>query len=72
MITLTDEERSATKDDLHGLRFEDLRLSDADLRWWRDAKFGMFIHWGLYAIPGREEWHMSREPTRTPPSCGSR
>ena len=19
--------------------------------WWRDAKFGMFIHWGLYAIP---------------------
>ncbi len=21
------------------------------LAWWRDAKFGMFIHWGLYAIP---------------------
>jgi alpha-L-fucosidase len=20
--------------------------------WWREAKFGMFIHWGLYAIPG--------------------
>jgi hypothetical protein len=19
--------------------------------WWRDAKFGMFIHWGLYAVP---------------------
>src|SRR2546430_11735571 len=20
-------------------------------RWWRDAKFGMFIHWGVYAVP---------------------
>src|SRR5204863_1245116 len=19
-------------------------------RWWRDAKFGMFIHWGVYAV----------------------
>lgn len=28
----------------------------ARIQWWRDAKFGMFIHWGLYAIPGRGEW----------------
>ena len=21
------------------------------LAWWREARFGMFIHWGLYAIP---------------------
>ena len=20
--------------------------------WWREGRFGMFIHWGLYAIPG--------------------
>src|SRR5205823_10247848 len=20
-------------------------------KWWRDAKFGMFIHWGVYAVP---------------------
>ena len=26
-----------------------------------DARFGMFIHWGLYAIPARGEWVMSRE-----------
>lgn len=26
------------------------------IQWWRDAKFGIFIHWGLYAIPGRGEW----------------
>lgn len=24
---------------------------DPRLEWWRDAKFGMFIHWGLYAVP---------------------
>jgi alpha-L-fucosidase len=22
-----------------------------DLAWWRKARFGLFIHWGLYAIP---------------------
>jgi len=26
--------------------------------WWRDAKVGMFIHFGLYAIPGKGEWVM--------------
>jgi alpha-L-fucosidase len=24
---------------------------DARLNWWRAARFGLFIHWGLYAIP---------------------
>lgn len=28
----------------------------ARIQWWRDAKFGLFIHWGLYSIPGRGEW----------------
>lgn len=23
-----------------------------DTKWFTDARFGMFIHWGLYAIPG--------------------
>ncbi len=26
----------------------------ARMQWWDDAKFGMFIHWGLYAIPAGE------------------
>lgn len=25
---------------------------DARMAWWREAKFGMFLHWGLYAVPG--------------------
>lgn len=24
---------------------------DARMQWWRDAKFGMFIHWGVYSVP---------------------
>jgi alpha-L-fucosidase len=27
---------------------------DPRLDWWREARFGMFIHWGLYAIPAGE------------------
>lgn len=29
---------------------------DQRMAWWRDARFGMFIHWGLYAMPARHEW----------------
>jgi len=25
---------------------------DARMQWWRDARFGLFIHWGLYSITG--------------------
>jgi alpha-L-fucosidase len=24
---------------------------DARMKWWREARFGMFIHWGVYAVP---------------------
>ncbi len=27
---------------------------DQRMRWWREARFGMFIHWGLYAVPAGE------------------
>ena len=43
---------------------------DARMAWWRAARFGMFIHWGLYSIPagtwdgkqvpGIGEWIMNR------------
>ena len=48
------------------------QLSEQDQRmaWWREARFGLFIHWGLYAqpagewkgeqIPGISEWIMAR------------
>ena len=31
------------------------------MQWWTEARFGMFIHWGLYALPARHEWVMSNE-----------
>jgi alpha-L-fucosidase len=27
---------------------------DARMAWWRDARFGMFIHWGVYSVPAGE------------------
>ncbi|MDF2716840.1 MAG: hypothetical protein K0R28_3765 [Paenibacillus sp.] len=30
-------------------------------KWFTDSRFGMFIHWGLYAIPARGEWLRSTE-----------
>ena len=31
------------------------------MKWWTDARFGMFIHWGLYSMPARHEWVKNRE-----------
>ena len=43
---------------------------DVRMAWWRDAKFGMFIHWGVYSVPagfyhdqpvkGIGEWIMNK------------
>lgn len=41
---------------LGGMRVEGLKLGESDLKWWRDARIGMFIHWGLYSVLGRGEW----------------
>ena len=32
-----------------------------DTSWFIHDRFGMFIHWGLYALPARHEWVKSRE-----------
>ena len=31
------------------------------MSWWTHDRFGLFIHFGLYAVPGRHEWVMSKE-----------
>jgi alpha-L-fucosidase len=46
------------------------KSQDEKMKWFRDAKFGLFIHWGLYSIPAGEwkgqpiagigEWIMNR------------
>ena len=45
---------------------------DARMAWWRDARFGMFIHWGVYSVPagewqgetGHGEWIMENAHIR--------
>ncbi len=34
---------------------------DTRMAWWRAARFGMFIHWGVYSVPARGEWVMYNE-----------
>jgi alpha-L-fucosidase len=33
---------------------ETVEERDARMKWWREARFGMFVHWGLYSIPAGE------------------
>ncbi|MCL2512454.1 MAG: alpha-L-fucosidase [Oscillospiraceae bacterium] len=34
----------------------DIRKTPGDTSWFTADRFGMFIHWGLYAMPARHEW----------------
>src|ERR1017187_2823526 len=33
---------------------ESKEAKDARMKWFREARFGMFIHWGLYSVPAGE------------------
>ena len=41
-LTATDQKQADTR--------------EARMAWWHEAKFGMFIHWGLYSVIGQHEW----------------
>ena len=45
--TLADEKQAATR--------------AQRMQWWHEAKFGMFIHWGLYSVIGQHEWAKENE-----------
>jgi alpha-L-fucosidase len=36
--------------------FKQAATREARMQWWHAAKFGMFIHWGLYSVIGQHEW----------------
>ncbi len=61
---------SCTKE-THAVRTRDKVLTqDERMDWWRDARFGLFVHWGVYAVPagtykgerigGGGEWIMNQ------------
>ena len=37
------------------------RKTPGNTEWFRESRFGMFIHWGLYALPARHEWIKNKE-----------
>ena len=43
------------------LKAETAEQKSKRMEWWTDARFGMFIHWGLYALPARHEWVKNAE-----------
>lgn len=43
------------------LKAETAEQKSKRMEWWTDARFGMFIHWGLYALPARHEWVKNKE-----------
>jgi len=61
-----DEKKSMEKGNTHtainnvmgGVSGPGSNLPPGKMQWWEDQKFGMFIHWGLYAIPATGEWTM--------------
>jgi alpha-L-fucosidase len=50
--------RAADDTNASWLPGETVAQRDARTAWFRQAKFGMFIHWGLYSIPAKGEWYM--------------
>jgi alpha-L-fucosidase len=47
------------------LSIKDLVLAEDKKAWFVEARFGMFIHWGLYALGARHEWLKNREEITT-------
>jgi alpha-L-fucosidase len=40
------------------------RTTAADAEWFTRDRFGLFVHWGIYALPARHEWVKQRERIR--------
>lgn len=46
------EQETALQEAMEGWWAEDLKNREGRIRWWKEAKFGCFIHWGVYSIYG--------------------
>lgn len=42
--------------------YAEIKSADERGKWFRDARFGMFIHWGIYSIPAKGEWTYATDP----------
>ena len=68
---------SQTTSELSGFeRAESVESHDSRMKWWREARFGMFIHWGICSVPagtykgerigGGGEWIMNKAKIHIP------
>jgi alpha-L-fucosidase len=49
-----ERDQSAIDDAINGWWTASMKNHDQRIAWWREAKFGMFIHWGVYSQAGGE------------------
>lgn len=67
---------AASSVSLHGCREQAGRAAKVDpreeldrarrMKWWHEAKFGMFIHWGVHSVLARDVWNMEHEAIPVP------
>ncbi|MCQ6561500.1 alpha-L-fucosidase [Paenibacillus mendelii] len=38
-----------------------MRSREERMKWFKEDRFGMFIHWGIYAVPAKGEWVQNHE-----------
>ena len=51
----------ASAQDIPSWAKETKEQKEKRMAWWTNDRFGMFIHWGIYAVPARHEWVKQRE-----------
>lgn len=56
------QQRKTAKSAMGSVGDKNTLCKDKRMEWWRDARFGMFIHWGLYAVPAGE-WKGEKIPS---------
>lgn len=47
-------DQQAIDDAVNGWWTESMKNREERIAWWQEAKFGMFVHWGVYSLPGGE------------------
>ncbi|MDP4209001.1 MAG: alpha-L-fucosidase [Bacteroidota bacterium] len=47
-------DQQAVDEALNGWWTASMKNVDQRLAWWREARFGMFVHWGIYSLPAGE------------------
>ena len=47
-------DQQAIDEAVNGWWTKSMKTADQRIEWWREARFGMFVHWGVYSLPAGE------------------